>query len=80
MATATSWVTQRPHRDGVEGCIRDTNINVWGLVQRRRMGWNNDRILRSVQGLMPEDLDAAWEYAAAHQAEIDEAIRLNEES
>ena len=79
MATATSWITRRPHPDGVEACIRDTNINVWGLVQRRRLGWSDARILQGVQGLKPEDLDAAWDYAAAHVDEIDQAIQRNVE-
>jgi hypothetical protein len=34
MTTVTSWITRRPHDDGVEGCIRDTNINVWMLILR----------------------------------------------
>jgi hypothetical protein len=29
--------------------------------------------------LTPADLEAAWEYAAAHPQEIDAAIRENEE-
>jgi hypothetical protein len=36
-------------------------------------------IMRAVEGLTPADLDAAWEYAAAQEQEIDEAIRANEE-
>jgi hypothetical protein len=28
--------------------------------------------------LTPEDLEAAWEYAAANETEIDEAIHANE--
>ena len=36
-------------------------------------------IMRAVQGLTPGDLEAAWEYAAGHAKEIDEAIRANEE-
>ena len=31
-----------------------------------------------VQGLTIADLEAAWEYAAAHAEEIDESIRANE--
>ena len=36
-------------------------------------------IVQSVQGLTAADVEAAWEYAAAHAEEIDEAIRVNEE-
>jgi hypothetical protein len=35
-------------------------------------------LFRAVQGLTPADLEAAWEYAAAHPEEIDRAIRENE--
>ena len=67
MTTGTSWITQRPHPvSGVEGCIRDTNINVWGLVQCRRLGWSDQLILDHMEGVTAEDLEAAWEYAAAH--------------
>jgi hypothetical protein len=37
MSTFTNSITQRPHRPGVEGCIRDTAINFWALVERA--GW-----------------------------------------
>ena len=80
MSTATSWVTRRPHPDGVEACIRDTNINVWGLVERQRMGWSDIRILASIAELTAEDLEAASEYAAAHPEEIDAFIRRNREA
>ena len=80
MPPATSWITQRPHRHGAEGCIRDTGINVWGLVERRRMGWADARILESIQGLTAEDLEAAWQYAARHPDEIDAFIRRNAEA
>ena len=34
----------------------------------------------AIQGLTPDDLAAAWDYYAGHTAEIEEAIRLNEEA
>jgi uncharacterized protein (DUF433 family) len=80
MAITTSWITRRAHPDGVEACIRDTNINVWGLVARRRSGLSDADILTDVQGLTPEDLQAAWEYYRAHTDEIDQAMRLNAEA
>ena len=39
----------------------------------------DQQILNAVQGLTAADLEAAWEYAASHESEIDEAIRANEE-
>jgi uncharacterized protein (DUF433 family) len=80
MATTLSWITRRPNPNGVETCIRDTNINVWGLVERRRSGLSNADVLADVQGLAAEDLHAAWEYYEAHPEEIDCAIRLNSEA
>ena len=80
MVTTASWITRRPHPDGVEACIRDTNINVWGLVERRQHGLDDGRILASIQGLTPPDLEAAWAYYSQHQQEIDEAIRRNAEA
>ena len=77
MSTATSRITRRHHRHGTEACIRDTGINVWGLVERRRMGWPDSRILENVQGVTAEDLQAAWEYAAQHPEEIEAFIRRN---
>ena len=77
MVTTASWITWRPHPDGVEACIRDTNINVWGLVQCRRLGWSDQLILDHIKGLAPKDLEAAWEYAAAHPQAIDDFIRRN---
>ncbi len=80
MATTASWITRRPHPDGAEACVRDTNINVWGLVERRRLGMLDADILADVQGLTPEDLQAAWDYYQVHAEEIDRAIRLNAEA
>ena len=59
--------------------MRDTRITVWGLVAYRRLCMSDTEIMLAVQGLTPVDLEAAWEYAAAHPDEIDEAIRANEE-
>jgi hypothetical protein len=36
--------------------------------------------LEVILGLTQDDLAAAWDYYAAHPAEIDDAIRLNEEA
>ena len=78
MATAASWVSKRPDRCGGDACVRETRITVWGLVSYRRLGMSDEQILGAVLGLTPADLGAAWEYAAAHPDEIDEAIRENE--
>jgi uncharacterized protein (DUF433 family) len=40
---------------------------------------SDKEILAAVQGLTPDDLQAAWEYTAENPAEIDRAIQQNEE-
>ena len=79
MPTTASWISKKPHRCGGDACVRDTRISVWGLVAYRRLGMSEREIIRAVQGLTAADLEAAWEYAAAHAEEIDEAIRANEQ-
>jgi uncharacterized protein (DUF433 family) len=80
MRATASWIARRPHPDGGEACIRDTNVNVWGLLERRQFGLSDSDILADVQGLTAEDLQAAWEYYQAHREEIDQAIRRNAEA
>jgi uncharacterized protein (DUF433 family) len=78
MSTATSWISKKPNRCGGDACVRDTRITVWGLSAYRRLGMSDQQILAAVQGLTAADLEAAREYAAAHEEEIDRAIRENE--
>jgi len=83
MATDTtkkSWVQKTPNVRGGEACIRKTRITVHGLVHYRQLGFSDQRLLEMIQGLTPDDLAAAWDYYARHGAEIEEAIRQNEEA
>ena len=80
MPTITDRITKTPGVCGGRACIRGTRITVWGLVAHRRLGMTGAAILAGIPGLQSEDLQAAWEYAAAHLAEIDEDIRLNTEA
>jgi uncharacterized protein (DUF433 family) len=77
---ADSRITKIPNVCGGDACIRGTRVTVWGLVEWRRLGLTEVRILESVHGLTQADLDAAWVYYADHPAEIEEAIRLNAEA
>jgi uncharacterized protein (DUF433 family) len=79
MNMTATWISKSPDRCGGDACLRETRITVWGLVAYRRLGMSDAEIVRAVQGLTPGDLEAAWEYAASHAKEIDEAIRANEE-
>lgn len=77
---ATDRITKTPGVCGGDACIRGTRITVWGLASWRRLGLSDPDIMERVQGLTQADLEAAWQYAAAHPEEIEEAIRLNEEA
>ena len=56
-------------------------------IEHVRQGKHGARSPQQVDGwigaatvaLTPADLEAAWEYAAAHREEIDQAIRENED-
>ena len=80
MPTTTDRITKTPGVCGGNACIRGTRITVWGLVVRRKLGLADAAIMERVQGLTQTDLEAAWQYAAAHSEEIEEAIRRNEEA
>ncbi len=75
MTATASWISKKPDRCGGDACVRDTRITVWGLAAYRRLGMSDPEILGAIQGLIPADLEAAWEYAAANAEEIDRAIR-----
>src|SRR5580704_3087835 len=78
--TTKSWVQKTPGVCGGDACIRNTRISVHGLVHYRQLGFSDQRLLEVIQGLTQEDLVAAWDYYGGHAAEIEEAIRLNEEA
>jgi hypothetical protein len=48
-------------------------------VLSRKLGAPDDRILENIVGLSSADLEVAWDYYCENRAEIDEAIRVNEE-
>jgi uncharacterized protein (DUF433 family) len=80
MPTTTDRITKTPGICGGNACIRGTRITVWGLVEWRRRGLTDASTRDRVQGLAQADLEAAWEYAAVHPDEIEEAIRKNAEA
>ena len=77
--TSLSWVQKTSGVCGGDACIRRTRITVWGLVNSRRLGLSEERILENIVGLTPDDIQVAWDYYREHPAEIDEDIRENEE-
>jgi uncharacterized protein (DUF433 family) len=80
MPATASWISKKPDRCGGNACVRDSRITIWGIVSHRRLGLSDSEILNAVSGLTPADLEAAFEYAAAHPDEIDRAIEQNEQA
>jgi uncharacterized protein (DUF433 family) len=78
MTTTASWISKKPGRCGGDACVRESRIPVWRLVERRQNGQADADILRSLPDLTPDDLAAAWEYAAAHPDESARSIWENE--
>jgi len=78
MIANASYVSKRPDIQGGDACVRETRIPVWVIVNYRRLGAADADILQAYPTLNQADLDAAFEYAASHANEIDEAIRENE--
>jgi uncharacterized protein (DUF433 family) len=74
MATATSWITKTAGVCGGDACVRTTRHTVAGLVEWKQLGLTDARILEQHPDLTQADLDAAWEYAAEHSAEIGRAL------
>jgi uncharacterized protein (DUF433 family) len=73
-------IRKTPGVIGGDACIGNRRIAVWMLVQAKRLGMTDEQIRsRFEQPLSETELAAAWEYYASHSAEIDEAIRENEE-
>jgi uncharacterized protein (DUF433 family) len=56
-----------------------TRIPVWVLERMRQLCVSDVDILRSYPTLRAGDLVQAWSYAARHRAEIEQAIKENEE-
>ena len=70
-----SWIQTSPGVCGVEPCVRNTRHTVSGLVEWKRQGVTDARILEHHPDLTPADLEAAWAYYATHREEIEQAIK-----
>lgn len=71
-------IESKPGVCGGEPCIIRTRIPVWVLVQARKLGTNENDLLKSYPSLSLEDLANAWAYYRAHGDEIDKQIEENE--
>jgi len=71
-------IEKTPGVVGGDACIAGTRIPVWDLVQYRRLGASDAKILEAYPQLTATDLAHAWSYAEARGAEIEAAIQQNE--
>jgi uncharacterized protein (DUF433 family) len=70
-----SWIQTSPDVCGGEPCIRNTRHTVTGLVEWKKQGLTDARILEHHPDLTLADLAAAWRYYATHHEEIEQAIK-----
>lgn len=70
-------IAKKPGVCGGDACIRSTRLAVWGLVEWKRLGWDDARFFDAYPQLTGEDLAAAWEYAEVNPEEIERSIREN---
>ena len=77
---STSWIQKDPSVCGGAACIRGTRHTVAGLVQWRRLGLTDERILEHHPDLNGADLETAWAYFHQEPDEIEKVIREDEEA
>lgn len=78
MTTATSWISKSPGVCGGEARIRNTRHTIHGLIEWKRQGVSDERLLGMFDPpLTQADLDLAWDYAAHHPQEIERALWLD---
>ena len=70
-----SWIQTSPDVCSGEPCIRTTRHTVAGLVEWKKQGLTDARILEHHPDLTSADLAAAWDYYARHCEEIEQAIK-----
>jgi uncharacterized protein (DUF433 family) len=73
-------IEKTPGVCGGDARIANTRIPIWSLINYRRLGASDARILQDFPHLKAENLVNAWAYADAHPEEIEEAIRRNKEN
>ncbi len=70
-----SWIQKSPGICGGEPYVRNTRHRVAGLVEWKKQGLTEARILEHHPDLTQADLEAAWVYYDAHREEIDRLSR-----
>ena len=79
---SNTWqgIEKTPNVCGGDARIAGTRIPIWSLIESRRLGITEAQLLDDYPHISAADLANAWAYADAHQDEIEEAIRKNEEA
>lgn len=78
-ARENTWIEKSEDVCGGDARIRRTRYTVHGLVEWKRMGLSDERILEHHPDLTPADLQVTWRYYEAHREEIEQALRAEEE-
>jgi uncharacterized protein (DUF433 family) len=73
-------IEKTPDICGGDPCIRGTRITVHGLVEWRRLGLSDARIMEGIIGLTQDDLNAAWEYYEENSEEIERILKEEAEA
>jgi uncharacterized protein (DUF433 family) len=79
-AGTKSWIQKSPGVCGGEPCVRNTRHTVAGLVDWKKQGLTDARILEHHLDLTQADLEATWAYYDAHHDEIEQAIKGDAEA
>jgi uncharacterized protein (DUF433 family) len=77
---AKSRIQKSPGVCGGEPCMRKARHTVAGLVEWKKQGVTDARILEHHPDLTQADLEAAWASYASHCEEIGQAIKKTEEA
>ncbi|MFC2046047.1 DUF433 domain-containing protein [Chloroflexota bacterium] len=73
-------IESEPSICGGEPCIVRTRIPVWLLAQARHLGASEADLLHAYPTLRAQDLTNAWSFYRAHNVEIEQQIRENEDA
>lgn len=77
--TPTDAITHTPGVVGGRARIRNTRIPVWSIVEAKKMGMTDERILNAFPALSLNDIENALQYYATHRSEIEADIADQEE-
>ena len=75
-----SWVQTSAGVCGGEPCIRHTRHTVTGLVEWKKLGLSDERMLEHHPDLTLAGLEVAWAYDASHPDDIDRTLQDPEDT